>query len=100
MNKPVDDVVRAAMKLPPRQRRAAVEKIIIETSAQGDGTPQDELDRLWAAEIDRRVRAIRRDPTRGLPLAATEKLVDDELARRRSARMNAAEQKRTKARRR
>jgi hypothetical protein len=90
VNEPVDAVVRAAMKLPPRQRRAAVEKIIIETSAEGDGTAQDEVERLWAAEIDRRVRSIQRDPTRGVPLAAAEKLVDAELSRRRETRRKAA----------
>jgi putative addiction module component (TIGR02574 family) len=98
VNKPVDAAVEAVLKLPKRDRQRALDKIVIAIDAEGDGIPQKKLDRLWAAEINRRVEAIERNPHAGRPWHEVVEELDRRAAAAPKKRSNATAAKKSRAR--
>lgn len=90
--------MQAVLKLPKRDRQRALDKIASAIDAEGDGTPQKELDRLWAAEINRRVDAIERNPDAGRPWPEVVKELDRRAATAPKKRTKASAAKKQRAR--
>ncbi len=81
MNKPAAVLLREALRLPVKDKRQLVDKLVISIDADGDGTPQEELDALWATELTRRAEAAIENPN-GVSAPEAMKRVKEGVAKR------------------
>lgn len=58
-----DDVLRAAVQLPERERVRVVEKLLLSLESERD----QDVDAAWAAEVERRSQEIKRGKVRPIP---------------------------------
>jgi len=66
MARRAQDIVKAAVKLPEKERVRVVEELL----ASLDTAPDEDIDSAWAAEIQRRSREIKEGSVQPLPWKA------------------------------
>lgn len=78
MSPEVERLLAEAMELPKHERAAMV--AILEDSL-GDGSPEEEIEAAWAAEIQRRLDAVRSGEVQLIPSEDVERELEDILDR-------------------
>ncbi len=63
MARRAEDIVKAAVQLPEKERVQVVERLL----ASLESTPDEDVDAAWASEIKRRSREIKEGTVRPLP---------------------------------
>lgn len=71
----VNDILKAAYRLPERKRIELIENLISSLEPESD----EEVDALWAEEVERRSRELEQGKVKGIPYAEVrEEESDDE----------------------